>query len=60
MTVDQFEELKKNPWTSSKKWKKRAKNENTALNERAKVGDLYGYGIKPANDRSSRELRKAL
>ena len=28
------------PWTSSKKRKKRTKNENTAMNEKAKAGEL--------------------
>ena len=42
------------PWTSSKKRKKRTKNENTAMNEQAKVGGklkLRLSGIKPAKDR---------
>ena len=42
------------PWTSSKKRKKRTKNENTAMNEQAKVDGklkLRLYGIKPAKDR---------
>ena len=45
------------PWTSSKKRKKRTKNENTAMNEQAKVDGklklrLSGMtGIKPAKDR---------
>ena len=42
------------PWTSSKKRKKRTKNENTALNEQAKVDGklkLRLSGIKPAKDR---------
>ena len=40
-------------WTSSKKRKKRTKNENTAMNEQAKVGGklkLRLSGIKPAKD----------
>ena len=39
------------PWTSSKKRKKRTKNENTAMNEQAKVDGklkLRLSGIKPA------------
>ena len=42
------------PWTSSKKRKKRTKNENTAMNEHAKVDGklkLRLSGIKPAKDR---------
>ena len=42
------------PWTSSKKRKKRTKNENTAMNEQAKVDGklkLRLSGIKPAKDR---------
>ena len=42
------------PWTSSKKRKKRTKNEYTALNEQAKVDGklkLRLSGIKPAKDR---------
>ena len=42
------------PWTSSKKQKKRTKNENTAMNEQAKVDGklkLRLSGIKPAKDR---------
>ena len=42
------------PWTSSKKRKKRTKNENTATNEQAKVDGklkLRLSGIKPAKDR---------
>ena len=42
------------PWTSSKKRRKRTKNENTALNEQAKVDGklkLRLFRIKPANDR---------
>ena len=42
------------PWTSSKKRKKQTKNENTAMNEQAKVGGklkLRLSGIKPAKDR---------
>ena len=42
------------PWTSSKKRKKRTKNEKTAMNEQAKVGGklkLRLSGIKPAKDR---------
>ena len=42
------------PWTSSKKRKKRTKNENTAMNEKAKVDEklkLRLSGIKPAKDR---------
>ena len=42
------------PWTSSKKRKKRTKNENTAMNEQAKVDGklkLRLPGIKPAKDR---------
>ena len=42
------------PWTSSKKRKKRTKNENTAINEQA-IADgklkLRLSGIKPAKDR---------
>ena len=41
------------PWISSKKQKKRTKNENTAMSERAKVGGklkLRLSGIKPAKD----------
>ena len=42
------------PWTSSKKRKKRTKNENTAMNEQGKVDGklkLRLSGIKPAKDR---------
>ena len=42
------------PWTSSKKRKKRTKNENTAMNEQEKVDGklkLWLSGIKPAKDR---------
>ena len=42
------------PWTSSKKHKKRTKNENTAMNEHEKVDGklkLRLSGIKPAKDR---------
>ena len=42
------------PWTSLKKRKKRTKNENTAMNEQAKVGGklkLRLSEIKPAKDR---------
>ena len=42
------------PWTSSKKRKKRIKNENTAMNEHAKVDGnlkLRLSGIKPAKAR---------
>ena len=42
------------PWTSSKKRKKRTKNENTAMNEQVKVDGklkLRLSGIKPAKDR---------
>ena len=42
------------PWTISKKRKKRTKNENTALNEQAKVDGklkLRLSVIKPAKDR---------
>ena len=42
------------PWTSSKKRKKRTKNENTAINEQEKVDGklkLRLSGIKPAKDR---------
>ena len=42
------------PWTSSKKRKKRTKNEYTALNKQAKVDGklkLRLSGIKPAKDR---------
>ena len=42
------------PWTSSKKRKKRTRNENTAINEQAKVDGklkLRLSGIKPAKDR---------
>ena len=42
------------PWTSSKKRKKRTKNENTAMNEQAKVDGklkLRLSGIRPAKDR---------
>ena len=41
-------------WTSSKKRKKRTKNENTALNEKSKVDGklkLWLSGIKPGKDR---------
>ena len=41
------------PWTSSKNRKKRTNNENTALNEQAKVDEklkLRLSGIKPAKD----------
>ena len=46
----------KSPWTSSKKQKKRTKlkNENTAMNEQAKVGGKLKTrlsGIKPAKNR---------
>ena len=50
------------PWTSSKKRKKRTKNENTAMNEQAKVDGklkLRLSGIKPRDQackRSSREF----
>ena len=50
------------PWTSSKKRKKRTKNENTAMNEQAKVDGklkLQLSGIKPAKDRVEK-LTKAL
>ena len=42
------------PWTSSKKRKKRTKNENTAMNEQAKVEGklkLRLSGIKPAKEK---------
>ena len=42
------------PWTSSKKQKKRTKNENTAMNEQAKVDGklkLRLSGTKTAKDR---------
>ena len=42
------------PWTSSKKQKKRTKNENTAMNDQAKVGGklkLRLSGIKTTKDR---------
>ena len=42
------------PWTSSKKRKKRTKNENTAMNEQAKVErklKLRLSGIKPAKEK---------
>ena len=45
----------KYPWTSSKKGKKRTKNENTAMHEQAKRVDgklkLRLFWIKPAKDR---------
>ena len=43
------------PWTSSKKRKKRTRNENTAMNEQAKIDEVEATavmsGIKPAKDR---------
>ena len=41
------------PWTSSKKRKKRTKNENTAMNEQARVDGKFKLrlsGIKAAKD----------
>ena len=53
MSVDQFEEAK---------LRSEPKNENTAVNEQAKVGGKLKLRLQctGSRDRSSRELRKAL
>ena len=52
MSEDQFEEAKE----ANQKWKKKQWTNEQKLAE----SSSYNYGIKPAKDRSSPELREAL